>query len=137
MFRIPEDLKRFKEKTEGHVVIMGRLTFESIGRPLPKRINIIISRDNNLRISGCRVVNSFEQALEVARKLERFEIFIIGGGQIYREAIRIADKLYLTIIDKELDADTFFPDYADFNKVVYEKSGHWNSYKYKFLDLEK
>ena len=134
IYKIPEDLKRFKEKTEGHVIIMGRKTFESIGQPLPNRTNIVISRDSEYVVEGGIAVHSLDEALQ---KAEGDEVFIIGGGQIYQEAMPFADKLYLTIVEGNPDADTFFPDYSDFKKVVFEENHPENTPPYKFLDLEK
>lgn len=135
LWNIPEDLKRFKELTNGHPVIMGRKTFESIGRPLPNRINIIITHDKNYKEEGCLVVHSLEQAIELAEAKDDKEIFIIGGGQIYKQAINIADKLYLTIVKRSYAADTFFPDYSRFKKIIFQKEGQFNQYHYTFLEL--
>ncbi|MCH8821282.1 dihydrofolate reductase [Patescibacteria group bacterium] len=137
IFKIPEDMKRFKEVTSGHPIIMGRKTYESIGRPLPNRTNIVVTRDKNYKAEGCEVVYSLEQAIEVAKKVEKTEVFVIGGGQIYKEAIKMADKLYLTVVEGKYYADTFFPDYSDFKKVIHSDSHESAGYKYKFLDLEK
>jgi len=151
LWHIPEDLKRFKKITTGHVVIMGRKTFESLGRPLPNRVNIIITRDKNYQIKKdnssidrsiepkTRICISLEEAIRLAKKLkpDDNEVFIIGGGQIYKQAINIADKLYLTVVEGEFDADTFFPDYSRFNKVLYKKTGQTDKYCYEFLELEK
>lgn len=139
IFKIPEDLKRFKEITSGHPIIMGRKTYESIGYPLPNRTNIIVTRDKSYKAEGCEVVHSLNEAIEVAKRNPPVggEIFVIGGGQIYKEAIGIADKLYLTIVEGKYDADTFFPDYSDFKKVIHSESHESAGYKYKFLDLEK
>lgn len=138
IYHIPEDLKRFKEITSGHTVIMGRKTFESIGKPLPNRNNIIISKDPLYTVEGGVVVHSLEEALRLTSLTEdNNEVFIIGGGQIYKEAIDIADKLYLTIVEGSPEADTFFPPYSEFKKVVFEEKHESNSLKYKFLDLEK
>ena len=135
IYKIPEDLKRFKEITSGHTIIMGRKTFESIGRPLPNRTNIVITRDPNFSVDGVIVVHSLDEALEKAQGDD--ECFIIGGGQIYQEAIGKADKLYLTVVEGSPDADTYFPEYSDFKKVVFEKDHEDSSFKYKFLDLER
>ena len=137
IFKIPEDMKRFKEITSGHPIIMGRKTYESIGRPLPNRTNIVVTRDENYRADGCEVVCSLEQAIEVAKKVEKTEVFVIGGGQIYKEAISLADKLYLTLVEGKYEADTFFPDYSDFNKVIHSESHESAGYKYEFLELER
>lgn len=135
IYQIPEDLKRFKEITSGHTVIMGRKTFESIGYSLPNRLNIIITRDKNYSGKGIIVVHSLDEALQQVQSED--EVFIIGGGQIYNEAIKIADKLYLTIVEGNPTADTFFPDYSEFKKVVFEESHESQGLKYKFLELER
>lgn len=155
IWKIPEDLKRFREITSGHPVVMGRKTFESIGRLLPNRANIIITRDSSFVIQGALIVHSLEEAIEVAistpgeswlRKTqpatpgvtqEKEEIFIIGGGQVFEQAIKIADKLYLTIIEKEFEGDTFFPDYSSFKKISESPVHEYQGVKYKFVELEK
>lgn len=134
---IHEDLKHFKLITEGYAVIMGRKTFESIGKPLPKRTNIVITRDKDFVSGGIVVVHSIEEALEKARQVEKEEIFIIGGGQIYSKTIPMADKLYLTIVEGNFDGDTFFPDYSEFKKVVSKRKSSDKNFKYTFLELEK
>lgn len=140
IFQIPEDMKSFREKTRGHVVIMGRKTFDSIGRPLPDRTNIVITNNLELRNKnlGVKFATSIEDALEIARKFEDQEAFIIGGEQIYKLALPFADKLYLTIVHKTVkDADAFFPDYSDFTKVLFERQSKDKNYSYTFLDLAK
>ncbi len=143
LWHIPEDLERFKELTLMHPVIMGRKTYESIGKPLPDRLNIIVTHDRNFKAEGCLVTYSLEEAIELAKGEPSFtkvsagkeEIFIIGGGQIYEQAINIADKLYLTIVKGTYDADTFFPDYPHFKKVILNKEGQYQQYHYTFLEL--
>ncbi len=135
IYKIPEDLKRFKELTTGHTIIMGRKTFESIGKVLPGRTNIIVTHEPNYVFEGAKVVHSLDEALRLAQGDN--EIFVIGGGQIYQEAINLADKLYLTIVEGSPEADTFFPDYSEFKKVVFEESHESNGLKYNFLDLER
>jgi|SRR3989344_6987405 len=137
IYAISEDLKRFKKITSGHPIIMGRRTFESIGRVLPDRTNIIITRDPEFKVEGAEVVHSLDKALEKAKEVENEEIFVIGGGQIFEQSINLADKLYLTIIEDNPEADTFFPDYSDFKKVVFEEEHESGGLKYKFLDLER
>lgn len=138
IYHIPEDLKRFKEITSNHSIIMGRKTFESIGQVLPKRTNIIVTGDPEYYAEGVVVVNSLDEALNYAQgKSGEKEVFVIGGGQIYQKAIGMADKLYLTIVEGNPEADTFFPDYSDFKKVVFEENHENDGLKYKFLDLER
>ena len=133
LWNIPEDLQRFKRLTIGHPIIMGRKTFESIGRPLPKRTNIILTRDKNFRSSGCIITHSLTEALEKAK--QSGEIFIIGGGQIYSQAINLADKLYLTVVHQNFTGDAIFPDYSRFKKIVFQQSGQFKSHKYTFFEL--
>jgi dihydrofolate reductase len=140
LWHIGEDLRRFKALTEGHPVVMGRKTFESLGKALPNRTNIVVTRDKMFEIPGVVIARSLEEAIEVAKKENPpagGEIFIIGGGQIYEQAIKLADKLYLTIVEGEYEADTFFPDYSDFKKVIFEEKRESEGYKYEFLELER
>lgn len=108
LWHISEDLKRFKSLTLGHHIIMGRKTFESIGKPLPGRINIVISRQDGFNANDCLVANSLESAIELAQNDS--EVFIIGGGEIYKQALLIADKIYLTRVHAGFHGDTFFPE---------------------------
>lgn len=137
-WKIPGELKRFKEITTPHPIIMGRKTFESIGRVLPDRLNIIITRNPGFKVNGAIVVPSIEKAIEKAEENDSKEIFIIGGGQIFKEALEkdLVDKLYLTLVDEEFDCDTFFPEYSKF-KITKEEKGEPGEYKYSFLELEK
>ena len=108
IWRLPADLKRFKKVTLGHHIIMGRKTFESLGKPLPNRTTIIITRNKNYRVDNCIVVNSLEKAIEAARG--DANPYILGGGEIYKEALDFADFLDLTLVHHSFeDADTFFP----------------------------
>lgn len=137
-WHLPEELKRFKEITSGHPIIMGRKTFESIGRVLSNRTNIIITRDSSFNIEGAEISHSLADALKIAQQKEgNDEIFIIGGGQIYQEAIGMVDKLYLTYIDREIDGDTFFPDYSAFKQVSESDWQVTDGIKYKFLEFER
>ena len=104
--RLPEDMHRFRQLTTGHTVVMGRKTFDSIGRALPERRNIVISRDDQLKLEGVELVSSFDAALESAASEE--ELFIIGGGTVYALALNVADRLYVTRIEHEFAGDTFF-----------------------------
>lgn len=111
---IPEDLKRFKKITSGHPIIMGRKTFESIGRPLPQRTNIIITRQRDYRAEGTVSCFSLQEALDWAAKAPGAdEIFVIGGGEIFREALPLADRIYLTQVEWPFEGDAFFPTFRE------------------------
>lgn len=144
LFKIPEDFARMQKLTTGHPIVMGRKTFESIGKILPNRYNIVITRDLGFKINGLRlgenfsIASSFDEAIERAKSVVGSdEIFIFGGGQIYQQAIGKANQLCLTLVDGDFGADTFFPDYSMFTKVISEEEGESGGYKYKFLTLEK
>lgn len=139
LWHIPGELKRFKEITMGHPIIMGRKTYDSIGRLLPGRTNIIITRDQGYKLDGAVIVSSVGEALEVAKKSEGAdEIFIIGGGQIFKESLPVTDRLYLTLVHKTFpDADTFFPEYPEFTHVVEETDMKGEEFDYTFKTLEK
>lgn len=137
LWHIPEDLKRFKELTTGHAVIMGENTYHSIGRPLPNRTNIVVTLDQALMLPGCLVVHSLDEALSVAREHEREEIFVMGGASIYRQFLPMIDRLYLTLVSGKHEADTFFPDYSDFTRVMNEEKCDNGEYQFSFLVLEK
>jgi dihydrofolate reductase len=137
LWHIPDDLKRFKSLTSGHPVIMGRKTFESIGKPLPNRTNIVITRDKNWRHEGAKVAHSLEDAIATASLIDP-EIFIIGGAQIYEQALPHADRLYLTLIDDSKEGDAFLPPYEHlFTKKVFEEKREWNGLAYTWVDLER
>ncbi|MFA7254157.1 MAG: dihydrofolate reductase [Patescibacteria group bacterium] len=135
LWDIPEDLKHFRETTSGHPVIMGERTFDSIGRPLPDRVNIVVSFKPDLKIDGCLVAHSLPEAYEMAAKYDQEEIFIIGGGMVYKSALSDMDKLYLTLVDGHFDADVFFPEYTDLFKVVSEKANNNGKHKFVFQEL--
>lgn len=116
-WRLPEDMKRFKKLTQGHAVIMGRKTHDSIGRPLPKRRNIVISRNAGAQFAGCETARSLDEAIALARETDPCP-FIIGGASLYEEALPLVTEIYLTTIDEEADGDTHFrPDLTDFEEV--------------------
>lgn len=154
LFKISEDFERMRSITRNHPVIMGRKTFESIGRILPTRTNIVVTRDAqrvrnvNFYSPEVKIAPSLIKGIEQAKKSPGSdEIFIFGGGRIFAEALKrnLVDKLYLTIVEGDFDADTFFPDYSDFKKIIFEKEGEPSlnrrgrseGYKYKFLELER
>ncbi|MBE6987299.1 MAG: dihydrofolate reductase [Ruminococcaceae bacterium] len=126
---IDGELRRFRELTTGNVVIMGRKTIEAIGKPLPNRVNIVISRDKNY--DGCIMARSFDEAMEKARETG-LEIYITGGSTVYAPAIDIVDKMYITEIDAEYEGDTYFPDFDenDFIRTVDEEITEPVPYKY-------
>jgi len=138
LWHLPQDLARFKRLTLDQVVIMGRKTYESIGKPLPNRLNIVITHRKDYCANGCWIVAKLDQALALAQeKAPNKEIFLIGGGQLYQQGIAYAQKLYLTLVDGEFEADTFFPDYSTFKKIVAQEEGEDNGYHYKFIELER
>lgn len=144
LFKIPEDYARMNKIIRNHPIVMGRKTFLSIGRVLPDKTNIVITRnpqrvkDISFYSHEVEIVSSLDEGIALAKKSPGSEeIFIFGGGEIFAEALKknLVDKLYLTIVEGDFGADTFFPDYSDFKKIVFEKSGESDGYKYKFLDL--
>lgn len=140
IWNLPGDLKRFREITKGHPVIMGRKTFQSIGHPLPNRTNIIISSHSSYSSYPSYTVlcaSSLDQAISMAKSAPGSEeIFVIGGGSVYAQAINKADRLYLTVVDASADADTFFPDYSRFTKVISEVPHEENGTRYTYRTLE-
>jgi dihydrofolate reductase len=142
IWRLSEDLKNFKKLTTGHSIIMGRKTYDSIGRPLPNRHNIIITRNKRLKVEGCHVVYSLEKAFELAADLDGSdEIFVIGGANIYEQAWSEVDKVYLTKVNATPEGDAFF-DLAHFDDwEVKEKrpfgKDEKNEFDFEILTLEK
>ncbi|PAU38324.1 diacylglycerol kinase [Vibrio coralliilyticus] len=137
-WHLPADFAWFKRCTLGKPVVMGRKTYESIGRPLPGRQNIVISRDVNLAIEGVTTVTSIEQALEAAGEVD--EVMIIGGGAIYKACLPQADKLYVTYIDAQIEGDTQFPHWGDLFEETYSENyvaDEKNAYDMKFVILER
>jgi dihydrofolate reductase len=135
------DLKRFKSLTMGHHMIMGHKTYDSIGRPLPGRTSIIVSRDLTFQPEGCMVARSLETAIEFARFDNEDEVFIIGGGDLFDQAIDMADRIYLTQVHASLDADVYFPEFspADWleTESAYVEADEKNEYPSTFSILEK
>lgn len=138
LWYLPNDLKHFKEVTTGHTVIMGRKTHDSVGKPLPKRRNIIITRQA-INIEGCEVVNSLDAALALCANED--EVFIVGGAEIYRQAIPVTDRIYLTVIDQDFDGDTFFPELNSIEWKVKDRENfepdEKNKFRYSFITLER
>lgn len=141
-WHLPADLKHFKQVTLGKPVVMGRKTFESIGRPLPGRLNIVISRAENFKPEGVTVVMSPEQAVAVAQASATDELMIIGGGAIYRHFLAQCHRLYITDIDLDVEGDTTFPDFyavADWREVAVEQVSpdESNAHGMTFRTLER
>lgn len=137
---LPADLKYFKTLTTGHCVVMGRKTFDSIGKPLPNRTNIVITRNKTLDIPGCKMAGSVEEAFELARAQGEQELFIIGGGVIFEETLNAADRIYLTRIHHVFEADTFFPDITRHFTLVKEErheADEKNAYPFSFQVFER
>jgi dihydrofolate reductase len=140
LWHISADMKRFKKITEGHQVIMGKLTYESLPvRPLTNRKNIVISDNPHDSFEGCTTVYSIEEAVDLCNEQE--ESFIIGGGSVYRQFLPMCNKLYLTLVDKEFDADTFFPEIDLSQWRLIEREDHdpddKNDFFYSFVIFEK
>ena len=136
IWKLSSDLKRFKELTTGNPIVMGRKTFESIGKPLPNRRNIIITRNNDYIVEGCEIVSSLEEALLLTNN----NCFIIGGGEIYKQALDITDKIYLTLVHKDFEGDTIFPElskeWAKISRKDFEADDK-NEHKYSFIEYER
>lgn len=134
-WHLPEDLKFFKKSTMGHPVAMGRKTHESIGRPLPGRENIIITRNEQYESENCTVFHSAEEFVDFCKKKDE-EVFVIGGAEIFRQLFPYADKLYLTVINEEFEGDTFFPEFdlGGWELISVEKGirDEKNPYDYEF-----
>lgn len=137
IWNIPDDMAYFKKTTMNHPVIMGRKTFESIGRPLPNRTNIIVTRNKEFKQENCIVCPSIEEAIGIAETKDTM-VFVIGGAQIYQESLPYADRLYLTYIDATpKEADTYFPDYSSFKKINILEKKEYNGIHYDFRILER
>ena len=141
IWHLPADLKRFKKVTSGHHILMGRNTYESIGKPLPNRTTVIITRNLNYKAAGCIVVDSIEKAIEVAKADEH--IFIIGGAQIYKQTIasNLVDQLDITQVHHSFDADVYFPEidpktWAEISREDF-KADEKNKYDYSFVSYKK
>jgi len=150
LFKIPEDYQRMKKIIFGHPLVMGRRTFESIGRVLSENTSLIITQNSDYQFpdfvkikeekAKCIVVHSLEEGIEIAKTVSGSDnIVIFGGGQIFKEALKknLVDRLYLTIVEGDFGADTFFPDYSDFKKIIFEEEHESNGHKFKFIDLER
>ena len=141
LWHIPDDLKRFKELTLGHPVIMGRRTWESLPervRPLPGRTNIVVTRDNDWSAEGALIAHSLEEALAIAKEHDQEEVFVIGGGQIYAQALPHTDRLYLTLIDDEKEGHVYFPPYeSEFTNILKDEPREHEGLTYRWVDIER
>ncbi|SIT14548.1 dihydrofolate reductase [Chryseobacterium ureilyticum] len=140
LWHLPKDLKHFKDLTSGHPIIMGRKTYESIGKPLPNRTNIVVSRKKDWFEEGILIVGSLKEALKFAKKIDE-EVFVIGGGNIYEQTMDLVDKLEVTLVKADLEADTFFPKidekiWKKTNEVCHEKDEK-NGYDFCFQTFER
>lgn len=138
-WRLPNDLRHFRHLTTGHAIVMGRKNHESIGKPLPERTNIVVTRNRDYRASGCLIAHSLNEALILAK--DDPEIFVIGGAEIYREALPRAGRLYLTQVHAEVHGDTFFPeiDRNDWKETARERheADDKHAHAYSFVVLER
>lgn len=135
-WRLSADLKRFRDLTMGHHIIVGRKTFESIGKPLPGRRMIVVTRDSAYKAEGCDVAYSVEDATRLARERGESEAFICGGAEIYAQSIAIVDRMYITFVDAEVRADTFFPEFEELEwneqESFYQPADEKNQYPFTF-----
>jgi dihydrofolate reductase len=138
LWHLPNDLKHFKQITSGHTVIMGRKTYDSVGRPLPNRRNIVVTRQQ-IEIPGCEVVNSVDEAIALCEGEE--EVFIVGGAEIYKLAMPKTNKIYLTIVHQAFEADAYFPPIDDREWLPIEREDHGTDEKhsipYSFITLQR
>ncbi len=144
LFRIKDDLQRLRRITKGHPLVMGRKTFDSFPGLLPNRTHIVVTRNahayDDVEVKPHIVVSSLEEGIEAAKNAEGSdEVFIFGGGQIFTEAVEkeLVDRLYLTIVKGDFGADTFFPDYSKYTKIIEKEDKEGEGFQYTFLTLEK
>lgn len=139
-WRIPADLAYFKKTTFGHPVLMGRKTFDSIGKPLPGRENIVLTRNEQFSPEGVTIIHSLDEMLLTKTYADQ-NLFIIGGAEIFKECLHIADRLYITKIHDTFEGDTYFPEFDEETyRIIYREKGpkdKKNPYDYEFLILEK
>ncbi len=144
-WHLPEDLKYFKKTTMGNSIIMGRKTYESIGKPLRGRTNIIVSRNRDYEVENARVVNSLSEAIELAENIAfidgSLEAFVIGGAELFEEALTLVNRLHLTMVHAEVDGDTWFPEFdlSEWSEVSreYYEADEANPYDYSICVLQR
>lgn len=139
IWHMPQDLKHFRSTTMGHYIIMGRKTFEATQKPLPGRSSIVITRNKEYKAEGCLIVNNIEEAFRLGMENKQEEVFILGGGEIYKQAMDLADKIYLTEIKQTFEGDTYFPEIDDrkWQEIKREefKADDKNPHDYAFVEL--
>lgn len=138
---MPDDLAYFFKVTRGHHIILGRKNFEANGKALPNRVNIVVTRNPNYKAPGCKVVENIQQALKYSESKGEEEVFIVGGGQIYEASLSITDKVYLTIIDTEIEGDVFYPElnpksWKQISKVAHSADSN-NPFDYTYYIFER
>jgi dihydrofolate reductase len=140
-WRLSTDLKRFRELTMGHHILVGRKTFQSIGKPLPGRQTIIVTRNEGFKPEGCLIAHSVEDGIRLAQERGESELFICGGAEIYAQSLHMADRMYLTLVHTVVDADTFFPEWESDEWIEEEISRHEvdakNQFSFTFKLLTK
>jgi dihydrofolate reductase len=140
IWHLPADLKHFKQLTMGHPILMGRKTYESIGKPLPGRTTVIITRQQDFKADGCIITHSVQEAIEKAKEIDE-QVYIIGGAEVYKEALPLTDCIELTNIHHSFDGDTYFPEITESDWEVISKEEHKpdekNKFSYTFLTLRR
>lgn len=141
LWKLPDDMKFFKNTTSGHAVIMGRKTLESFGRPLPNRENIVVTRNEAYRPEGVHVCHTLKEAIQLAEEMEENECFLLGGGEIYRQGLAFCDRIYLTRVHADFDAEVFFPEIDPKEWKEVQRSHHprdeRHAYSFTFLTYER
>jgi dihydrofolate reductase len=140
-WKLPDDMKFFVRTTKGHHILMGRKNLESFGKLLPKRTNIVLTRDKNYEFEGAEIFHDLEAAIQFAKERGEEELMIIGGGEIYKQALPFTDRIYLTRIHTEIEGDTYFPDFDQSDWKVVSKEYHpkdeKHNYDFTFYTFEK
>lgn len=140
-WRMPADMRYFHKVTDGHIVIMGRKNYEANGKALKNRTNIVITRNNAFRPDDALVTHDIDKALEIARSDHPEEVFIVGGGEIYKQTLDRADRIYITVIETEVEGDAHYPkiDFSDYTIVsrIHKKADQQNPYDHTYYILEK
>lgn len=138
-WHLPADMKHFRDLTSGHTIIMGRRTFETLRRPLPNRRNVVVTSDRAYQPEGAFIVHDLDEALGLAPEDE--EVFVVGGGEIYEQAMPRADRLYLTIVHAEPEGDTFFPEFTEADWIlredIYQEADEKHCYPFSFRLYER